>query len=84
MSGKVHQLQRPPAESSSGGGGNGHDVHARVSAIEARLDYLATKSDIERVEKLISQREASMQRWLIGIVSGAAVTIALAFIRTFF
>ncbi len=84
MTGEVHELrQTPPQHASHGGGGNGHGLHGRVSAIEARLDYLATKEDIRRVEALITQREASMQRWLIGVVSGAALAVIVALIRTF-
>lgn len=84
MTGEVHQLPSPPPHQAvHGGGGNGHDLHGRVSAIEARLDYLATKEDIQRVEKLISDREASLQRWMIGLVSGAALAVIVALIRTF-
>ncbi len=67
----------------TGGGGNGNDLHGRVSAIEARLDYLATKEDIQRVEKLISDRESSLQRWLIGIVLTAMGTLAIALVKVF-
>lgn len=65
------------------GNGNGHDLHGRVSALEARLDYLATKEDIRRIEALIAQREAAMLRWLIGILSVAGISLAIALIRTF-
>jgi len=54
-----------------------------VSAIEARMGHLATKEDVQRVEALIAQREASLQRWMIGLVSGAALAAILALIRTF-
>ena len=86
MTGEVHHLDSapsPPASHSGSGNGGSHDLHGRVSAIEARLDYLATREDIRRVEALISQREASMQRWLIGVVSGAALAVIIALIRTF-
>ncbi|MCY3880234.1 MAG: hypothetical protein OXF74_13775 [Rhodobacteraceae bacterium] len=83
MTGKLHQFEPTPAQAAHGGGGNGQDFHGRVSAIEARLDYLATKEDIRRVEALISQREVSLQRWMIGLVSGAALAVVVALIRTF-
>ncbi len=51
--------------------------------MEARLDYLATKEDIQRIEALIAQREASLQRWLIGVVISAAVGLAIALIKLF-
>ena len=65
-------------------GENGRDLHGRVSAIEARLDYLATKEDIQRVEKLISDREASLQRWMIGILLAAIGTTIAALLKLFF
>ena len=68
----------------SGGNGNGQNLHGRLSAMEAHLPYLATKEDIRRVEGLISQREASMLRWLIGIIAVAGISLVVAIIRTFF
>ena len=51
--------------------------------MEAHLQHLATKEDIRRIEGLIAQREASMLRWLIGILVVASVSLAVALIRTF-
>ncbi len=72
------------------GGGNGHDLHARVSVLEAQIQNLATKEDIQRLETLIAQREASMQRWLIGVLVtvsvgliAAVASLTIALVRTF-
>ena len=65
------------------GGGNGHDLHGCASVIEARLDYLATKEDIQRLEKRISDREASLQRWLIGVLLAAIGTLGVAIVKLF-
>lgn len=85
MTGEVHQLSQTGATHSAHGGGNGNgtNLHGRLSALEAELKHLATKEDIRRVEALIAQREASLQRWLIGVIGGAAVTLAVALVRTF-
>ena len=76
----VTSLPRPVT---GNGGGNGHDLHGRVSALEAHLQHLATKEDIQRVEGLIAQREASMLRWLIGILAVASISLAVVLIRMF-
>ena len=80
---QLHAVQPPPAQSSSGGNGNGHDLHGRVSSLEAHLQHLATKEDIRRLETLMAQRESAMLRWLIVIAGTAVITLAVALIRTF-
>lgn len=81
MTEKVHHLSNPPAQ--SGSSGNGTNFRDRLSALEAELKHLATKEDIRRIEALIAQREASLQRWLIGVIGGAAIALVLALVRTF-
>jgi len=72
MTGEVHQLQSaPPQQATHGGGGNGHDLHGRVSAIEARMNYLATKSDVESI------RSWALKGALAGMVVAATLTIAV-------
>jgi len=55
----------------------------RVASMEADLKHLATKADIESVKKLISDRESTMLRWLMGMMAAAGVSVAIAMIRTF-
>ena len=75
----MHSGPPPPRTNpASGGNGNGHNLHGRVSAIEAHLWHLATKDDIQRIEALIAKREASMQRWLIGILVAVCGSLAVA------
>ena len=83
MTETVRHLHNPPTRSGSGGNGNETNLHGRLSALEAELKHLATKEDIQRIEALIAQREASLQRWLIGVIGGAAVVLALALLRMF-
>ena len=55
------------------GGGDGHDLHGRVSALEATLKHLATKEDIQK-----------LRVWVLGGVIGAGVIalgIAAIFVR---
>ncbi len=74
----------PPAHQHAGGGNDsGRNLHGRVSAIEAHLRRLATKEDISEVKTLVSEKEASMSRWLIGIILVALISLAVALIRTF-
>lgn len=75
MTGEVHHLERAesaPSRSRTGGGdGNGNDLHGRVSAIEARMDYLATKSDVESIKTW------ALKGALAGMVLAATLTIAV-------
>ena len=79
----VRHLHNPPMRSGSGGNGNETDLHGRLATLEAELKHLATKEDIRRIEALIARREASLQRWLIGVIGGAAVALTLALLRIF-
>ena len=85
MTDNVHSIQarQPPPTPAPGGGGNGNNLHGRLSAIEARMDYLATKEDIQRVEKLVSVREVSLQRWLVGILLSMIGILAIALVKLF-
>ena len=78
----VEQLH--PQRTVTSSGGNGQDLHGRLSALEARLDYLATKEDIGEVKKLISDREVSLQRWLIATLLAAMGMLFTAIIKLFF
>ncbi len=55
----------------------------RVANIESYLVHLATRADIESVKTLIAERETTMLRWLVGMVSAAGLTVAVAMVRTF-
>ncbi len=79
----VTSLPSSRSVSGNGGDGNGRDLHGRLSAIEAHFQHAATKEDIRRLEGLISQREASMLRWLIGILAVASISLAVALFRSF-
>lgn len=55
----------------------------RVAAIEATMQHLATKADIESIKVLIAQRESTMLRWLMGMVAGSGLAVTIALLRTF-
>lgn len=63
--------------------GNGHELRERVATLEAPLQYLATKEDIQAIQTLIEKKANETLRWLIGIVAAAGVAIAVAMIRLF-
>lgn len=54
-----------------------------MGRIEAVFPHLATKEDIAEVKRLISDREASMLKWLVGITTTAAASLLMALIRVF-
>ena len=62
----------PDASGGSGGGG-GKRIEERLAALETRIDYLATKEDIQKIKV-----------WVLAGVIGAVVValgIALAILR---
>ncbi len=59
-----------------------HELAGRVGALEARMDYLATKEDIGEVKALIADRETRMLRWLVGTLGVAAVGMTASVIAT--
>lgn len=75
-----------------GGGGGGGDVGERLATLEEKVNHLATESQvkdvlltIEQVKTLISEKESSNLRWLIGtalVVTTVLVSIFLAFIQS--
>ncbi|MCY4303435.1 MAG: hypothetical protein OXC62_01405 [Aestuariivita sp.] len=86
MTSNVSKLSTPeqyPIQTPTGGNGNGKDTHARISVIEAELKHLATKEDIQEIKTLIASTESRTQRWLIGILLTALVTVSVALFRTF-
>ena len=58
-------------------------VESAVTEIRTALKHLASKEDIAEVKRVIVEREASLQRWLIGILLAALSTTALALVRFF-
>ena len=84
MANNIHELSdaRPAPTDPPGGGGG--DIGGRVSALEARLDYLATKEDVSEIKTLIATREATMLRWLIGLVGVSAISLLTILVRAFF
>ena len=52
-----------------------------IAEVQAVLPHLATKEDIAEVKRLISDREAIMLKWLIGITTATAVSLVMIFLR---
>ena len=53
----------------------------------ARREIVDTKAELRTsiadLKTLISERESSMQRWLLGITSAALASVVIALVRTF-
>ena len=78
-------VELPEGRPSSGGGGNGGSGHGeRLARIEARMEHVATREDLAKIEVLIERKESTMLRWLLGIMAVAGVSLVVALIRVFF
>ena len=81
----------PPAKFASGGDGGGDGVSGRLAAIEARLtgleahlQHMATREDIQELRVENAKEHNKTLKWLIGVVVAALVALVAAVIRTFF
>ena len=61
-------------------------VEDRFARLEETVAYIkanmSTVADIEGVKTLMAQMEARQTKWLLGIMTAAAVTVVVAFVRT--
>lgn len=74
----------------AGSGNGGVSYGERLARIEAKMEHMATREDIselkvliERLKVLIERKEATMLRWLPGLVVVAVVSLLAALLRTF-
>ena len=59
------------------------DRLARVEETAANIKTtMATVADIEGVKTLMAHMEARQTKWLLGIMTAAAVSVAVALVRT--
>ena len=59
------------------------DRLARLEETVANIKAnMATVADIEGVKTLIAQMESRQTKWLLGIMTAAAVSVVVAFVRT--
>ena len=79
---KVVELT-PEGRPAQGGGNGGSGYGERLVRIEAKMEYVATREDVTKVEVLIERKEATMLRWLLGILAVASVSLVVALIRLF-
>ena len=59
-----------------GNGNDGGDIGERLARIEAKMENVATKTDLADLKTDIAKADASRSKWLITVV--VAVVIALA------
>ena len=57
-------------------------VEKEVTWIKAKIDTLATKEDIADLKTLIANREASLQRWALGILITVILALAAMIYRS--
>ena len=59
------------------------DGFARLEETVANIKAnMPTVADIEGVKTLMAQMEARQTKWLLGIMTAAAVSVVVAFVRT--
>lgn len=58
------------------------DLSERLEHIEARLANCATREDIADIRTLIEHQRAETMRWLVAILSGTLLAIAIVLTRT--
>ena len=68
-----------PAGPGNGGGGYGE----RLARIEAKMERMATREDISELKALIERKEATMLRWLFGLVAVAGISLLATLVRAF-
>lgn len=73
-----------PIQRSVGGSGGDGNHGERLARIESKMDYMATREDVQEVKTLIERKEATMLRWLLGLLVVALVSLGVALVRTFF
>ena len=84
----IHSVPEPNAAASSSGGDDGGNINERlreleiqVAKIDTKIDTLATREYVSDIKTLIERKEATMLRWLLGILATSAIALAIALIR---
>ena len=83
----IHAVPEPNAAASSSGGDGGNinerlrELEIQVAKIDTKIDALATREYVSEVKTLIERKEATMLRWLLGILATSAIALAIALIR---
>lgn len=84
MNRRAEVIDLPEGRPSSGSGGNGGTGHGeRLARIEAKMEHVATREDLAKIEVLIERKESTMLRWLLGIMAVAGVSLVVALVRVF-
>ena len=78
--------EEPAAAAGGGDGRGGGNLGERLARVEAHLEHVATKEDVQTLKTdlvdAIGKKETSMLRWQIGIVVAAAVILIVAALIT--
>ena len=68
--------KRPPEPFTSRPNGlSDLEIERRLTAIETKLQHVATREDIEQIKTLIEQKQNRLLQWSVGIVVAAVVTL---------
>ena len=69
--------------SSSGGGGGDNELHERVTELETKLNYVATKEDLLKLEISVKESFMSNFRWLAGIIVTILIGLGLIIVNLY-
>lgn len=67
----LDDAQTEPDAPASSGGGSGRGVESRLAALEARVEYLATKEDVQKIKVWV------LSGVIAGILAGTMLAAAL-------
>ena len=70
----VQFAQNPPVPSTGGGGGGRDDLSERIARLETRIEYLATKEDIQSMAN-------TQLKWVIGVFVTVIVGVLAVLFR---
>ena len=78
----VRDDEEPAAAAGRGGGGRGGDFGERLARLEAHLEHVAKKEDVQALKtdlvEAIGNTESSMLRWQLGIVLAAGLLLVIS------
>ena len=70
----------PPAPNTAGGGNNGgidtrvRTLEERLTRLETHMQYVANKEDIQSLKTLIEEKQSTMLKWQIGIITTVVIS----------
>ena len=73
-----HRGRRPGSMRRQNGGGNGDEqgVRERLARLEAQIEHIATKADLQKTEN-------TLIKWMLGTIVASELALVVAVLKTF-